>query len=143
MSIPRPSLFGLVINTPAEFYYLALVMAGATAVLFHRLKNCGLGRALRAIKDDERAAWAMGVNSLKLKLLALAVGAGIGGMAGAFFASWQTFVAPRSFMFIESVMVLVMVILGGMDSVPGLVVAALAVVVIPESLRALQEYRIL
>jgi branched-chain amino acid transport system permease protein len=143
MSIPRPSLFGLVINTPAEFYYLALVMAGATAVLFHRLKNCGLGRALRAIKDDERAAWAMGVNSLKLKLLALAVGAGIGGMAGAFFASWQTFVAPRSFMFIESVMVLVMVILGGMDSVPGLVVAALAVVVIPESLRALQEYRML
>ncbi len=143
MSIPRPSLFGLVINTPTEFYYLALAMAGVTALLFHRLKDCGLGRALRALKDDEHAARAMGVNSLKLKLLALAVGAGIGGMAGAFFASWQTFVAPRSFTFLESVMVLVMVILGGMDSLVGLVLAALAVVVIPEMLRTLQEYRML
>ncbi len=143
MSIPRPNLFGLVINTPTEFYYLALVMACTTALLFHRLKRCGLGRALRAIKDDAPAAQAMGVSNLRLKLLALAVGAGVAGMAGAFFASWQTFVAPRSFTFLESVMVLVMVILGGMDSAAGLVLAALAVVVIPESLRTLQEYRML
>jgi branched-chain amino acid transport system permease protein len=143
MSIPRPCLFGLLINAPTEFYYLALVMAGATALLFQRLKCCGLGRAMRAMKDDEPAARAMGVNSLRLKLLALAVGAGVAGMAGAFFASWQTFVAPRSFTFLESVMVLVMVILGGMDSLLGLVIAALAVVVIPESLRSLQEYRML
>lgn len=124
-------------------YYIILGLLVFTIIAVHRLNFSRIGRAWEAIREDETAAELMGVNTFKLKLLAYAMGATFGGLAGAFFASRMRFVSPESFTFIESAMVLAMVVLGGMGSIPGVMLGALALVALPEVFRQFELYRML
>ena len=124
-------------------YYVILILVIFTVISVHRLNFSRIGRAWEAIREDETAAELMGVNTFKLKLLAYAMGAVFGGLAGAFFAARMRFVSPESFTFLESAMVLCMVILGGMGSIPGIILGALALVALPEVFREFELYRML
>jgi branched-chain amino acid transport system permease protein len=116
----------------------------ALAALFStRLERSRLGRAWVAMREDETAAESMGVPTLKLKLLAFTLSAFWGGVAGVVFASKQLFISPESFNFLESVMVLCMVVLGGMGSVPGVILGAVLLAFLPEMLRGVAEYRLI
>ncbi len=124
-------------------YYVILGLTALTVLAVHRLNFSRIGRAWEAIREDETAAELMGVNTFLLKLLAYAMGAVFGGLAGAFFAARMRFVSPESFTFIESAMVLAMVVLGGMGSIPGVILGALALVALPEVFREFELYRML
>jgi branched-chain amino acid transport system permease protein len=100
-----------------------------------RLQDSRIGRAWAAIREDEMAAKACGINTRNVKLLAFAMGASFGGLAGGLFASFQEFVSPESFSLMESIMVLCMVVLGGMGHIPGVILGALVLTVLPEAFR--------
>jgi branched-chain amino acid transport system permease protein len=118
------------------YYYLFLAVVVLVVLVCMRLENSRLGRAWVAIREDEVAARAMGINTRNVKLLAFALGATFGGVAGGLFASFQGFVSPESFTLMESVMVLCMVVLGGMGHIPGVILGAVLLTVTPELLRA-------
>ena len=118
------------------YYYLLLALLILTIVMCVRLENSRIGRAWLAIREDELAAQAMGINTRNIKLLAFALGASFGGIAGGLFASLQGFVSPESFGLLESIMVLCMVVLGGMGHVYGVLLGALLLTVLPEILRS-------
>ena len=124
-------------------YYVILLLAIFTILAVRRLNISRIGRAWEAIREDETAAELMGVNTYRLKLLAYAMGAVFAGMAGAFFAARVRFVSPESFTFLESATVLAMVVLGGMASIPGVILGALALIVLPELFREFELYRML
>lgn len=124
-------------------YYVILFLAIFTVIAVHRLNYSRIGRAWEAIREDETAAELMGVNTFKLKLLAYAMGAIFGGLAGAFFSARMRFVSPESFTFIESAMVLAMVVLGGMGSIPGILLGTAALIILPEVFREFELYRML
>jgi branched-chain amino acid transport system permease protein len=124
-------------------YYVILALCVFTIVAVRRLNYSRIGRAWEAIREDETAAELMGVNTFRLKLLAYGMGALFGGLAGAFFAARMRFVSPESFTFIESATVLAMVVLGGMASIPGIILGALALIVLPEIFREFELYRML
>ncbi|TVM17635.1 branched-chain amino acid ABC transporter permease [Oceanidesulfovibrio indonesiensis] len=124
-------------------YYVALGLAIFSIVGVYRLNFSRIGRAWEAIREDETAAELMGVNTFRFKLLAYAMGAVFGGLAGAFFAARMRFVSPESFTFIESALVLSMVVLGGMGSIPGIMLGALALIALPEVFREFELYRML
>ena len=129
--------FGLSFPTVYNYYYLFLVLALAVIFVSIRLENSRIGRAWVAIREDEVAAEAMGINTRNVKLLAFAMGASFGGVSGGLFAGFQGFVSPESFTLIESIMILCMVVLGGMGHIPGVVLGAVLLVVLPEALRYL------
>jgi branched-chain amino acid transport system permease protein len=112
-----------------------LVCAAAAIFISLRLEDSRIGRAWIAIREDELAAGAMGINTRNLKLLAFAMGATFGGVAGGLFASFQGFVSPESFTLLDSIMVLCMVVLGGMGNVGGVVLGAALLTALPEALR--------
>jgi len=124
-------------------YYVALALAVITIIGVHRLNFSRIGRAWMSIREDETAAELMGVNTFIYKLLAYAMGGAFAGMAGAFFASRMKFVSPESFTFLESAMVLCMVVLGGMGSIPGVILGAAALIILPEMFRDFELYRML
>lgn len=133
----------LSLDQPIQIYFVSLGFVALIYSVTQRLKNSRVGRAWVAIREDEIAAEAMGIDTVKLKLLAFASGAAIAGMIGVLFASQLTFVAPESFTLIESVNVLAMVVIGGMGSVPGAILGALLLGGLPEVLRDFAEYRML
>jgi len=141
--ISRPVLAGYVFQTTVDFYYGALVMVCITVFAMHRLAISRLGRAWIAIREDEIAAEATGIDTYRLKLLAFVLGSAWAGLAGVFFAAKMAFVSPESFTFIESVMILCMVVLGGMGSIPGVILGAVLLTIIPEVFRDFQDYRML
>ncbi|WP_419786422.1 ABC transporter permease subunit [Pseudodesulfovibrio sp.] len=143
LGIPRPSLFGYEFRSLASLYYVILAIAIITILSVFRLNYSRIGRAWEAIREDETAAELMGVNTFLLKLLAYAMGATFAGFAGAFFAARMRFVGPESFSFLESAMVLSMVVLGGMGSIPGVILGVLALVALPEVFREFELYRML
>jgi len=143
MDIGRPEIFGYRFNTPAAFYYLILIMAVITAIVVKRLNESRIGRAWVAIREDEVAAEAMGIDTTKMKLLAFSLGAAIAGVAGVFYAAKMSFVSPESFTFLESIIILCMVVIGGIGSIPGVILGAVVLIVLPETLRELQDYRML
>ncbi|MBG0790502.1 MAG: branched-chain amino acid ABC transporter permease [Desulfovibrionaceae bacterium] len=143
LSIPRPEIFGYSFRSLSSMYYVILGIAIVTIISVYRLNYSRIGRAWEAIREDETAAELMGVNTFLLKLLAYAMGATFAGFAGAFFAARMKFVGPESFTFLESAMVLAMVILGGMGSIPGVILGVLALVALPEVFRELELYRML
>lgn len=143
LSIPRPDIFGFELNKLWMLYYVILVIAVITIIAVYRLNFSRIGRAWEAIREDETAAELMGVNTFLLKLLAYAMGATFAGFAGAFFAARMRFVGPESFTFLESAMVLAMVVLGGMGSIPGVILGVLALVALPELFREFELYRML
>jgi branched-chain amino acid transport system permease protein len=108
---------------------------GGSVVVCHRLETSRIGRAWMAIREDEIAAKAMGINTRNMKLLAFGMGATFGGVSGAMFASFQGFVSPESFSLMESVMIVAMVVLGGMGHIPGVILGALMLAALPEVLR--------
>ncbi|MDB5765614.1 MAG: livM [Collimonas fungivorans] len=117
------------------YYFLFLVLCMAIIFISIRLQNSRLGRAWVAIREDEIAAKAMGINTRNMKLLAFSMGASFGGVAGAMFASFQGFVSPESFSLTESIAVLAMVVLGGMGHIPGVVLGGILLAALPEVLR--------
>lgn len=129
------SLGALTFSGPIKYYYFLLLVLVLVIVVNLRLQNSRIGRAWEAIREDEVAARAMGINTRNLKLLAFAMGAGFGGLAGGVFSAIQGFISPESFTLVESIMVLSMVVLGGMGNVFGVVTGALLLAFIPEILR--------
>jgi branched-chain amino acid transport system permease protein len=121
------------------YYYLFLVLVVVSVVICHRLENSRIGRAWMAIREDEIAAKAMGVNTRNLKLLAFAMGASFGGVAGSMFAAFQGFISPESFSLMESVMIVAMIVLGGLGHIPGVILGALLLAALPEALRYIAE----
>ncbi len=126
---------GLTIAPVHNYYFVFLACAVLSIIISLRLENSRVGRAWMAIRDDELAASAMGINTRNVKLLAFAMGATFGGLAGGLFASFQGFISPESFHLIDSIMVLCMVVLGGMGNVAGVVLGAVLLTALPEALR--------
>lgn len=129
------TIAGLTFSPVHNYYFVFLVCAVLSIGLSLRLQNSRIGRAWVAIRDDELAASAMGINTRNVKLLAFAMGATFGGVAGGLFASFQGFISPESFQLIDSIMVLCMVVLGGMGNVAGVVLGAVLLTALPEALR--------
>jgi branched-chain amino acid transport system permease protein len=144
--IARPGLFGLELQLGAitvYLYYLALALVALTAFVSRRLQHSRVGRAWVALREDEIACAAMGVDVARTKLSAYACGAFWAGLVGVLFAARNTYLNPNSFTFTESALVLAIVVLGGMGSLVGVVLAALVLVLLPEYLRAVADYRML
>ncbi len=136
VSLAKPlTLFGVTLPSVYLYYYLFLVLAIITIVICIRLQNSRIGRAWMAIREDDIAAKAMGINIRNVKLLAFALGATFGGVAGAMFSAFQGFVSPESFSLMESIIVLAMVVLGGIGHIPGVILGAVLLAVFPEVLR--------
>ena len=145
-NIPRPELFGLALDGRQKSvysYYIVLALVALTIFVTNRLKNSRIGRAWMALREDEIASVAMGVDMARTKLSAYALGAFWAGLVGVVFAAHNNFINPDSFTFMDSAMILAMVVLGGMGSILGVIIAALALKLLPEYLRAFAEYRML
>jgi branched-chain amino acid transport system permease protein len=135
-SFARPeTIAGIDFSGPIKYYYLLLVVMLAVIVVNLRLQNSRIGRAWEAIREDEIAARAMGINTRNLKLLAFAMGASFGGIAGGMFSAIQAFISPESFVLVESIMVVSMVVLGGMGNIWGVILGAVLLSFTPEILR--------
>jgi branched-chain amino acid transport system permease protein len=165
ISAPRPSLFGLGFTRRLEegqtgfhdffglpysasyryifIYLLVLVFAVAAIWVFKRLREMPIGRAWEALREDEIACKALGINHTTTKLSAFTLGATFGGIGGAFFAAMEGFINPSSFTFVESAIILSIVVLGGMGSIVGVVLAAIGITLLPELLRELEGFRML
>lgn len=126
---------GMALPSVTAYYYLFLLLCVATVFISLRLQHSRLGRAWIAIREDEIAAKAMGINVRNMKLLAFAMGSTFGGVAGAMFASFQGFISPESFTLTESIAILAMVVLGGIGHIPGVVLGAVLLAALPEVLR--------
>ncbi|MBP8285988.1 MAG: ABC transporter ATP-binding protein [Rhodoferax sp.] len=131
----RIEIGGFEIASVTLYYYLFLVLVVASVIISHRLQLSRVGRAWMAIREDEIAAKAMGINTRNLKLLAFGMGATFGGVSGAMFASFQGFISPESFALMESIMIVAMVVLGGIGHLPGVILGAVALSALPEVLR--------
>ncbi len=145
-NIPRPELFGLALDGRQKAvytYYIVLALVAITIFVTNRLKNSRAGRAWMALREDEIASVAMGVDMARTKLSAYALGAFWAGLVGVIFAAHNNFINPDSFTFMDSAMILAMVVLGGMGSILGVIIASLALKLLPEYLRAFAEYRML
>ena len=129
------TIFGLMFSGPIKYYYILLAILLLAIVVNLRLQHSRIGRAWEAIREDETAARAMGIDTTRIKLLAFAMGASFGGIAGGMFAAIQGFISPESFVLVESIMVLSMVVLGGMGNIWGVVLGAVLLSFVPELLR--------
>ncbi|MEA2826724.1 MAG: branched-chain amino acid transport system permease protein [Actinomycetota bacterium] len=136
-------VFGITLPGFANYYFVELVLLAFAIVAFSRLNASRIGRAWVAIREDEVAAAAMGVDTVRLKLLAFAIGAFMAGAAGTVNAHVTTQVSPDSYTFLESILLVAAVVLGGMGSIPGALLGSAALFVIPEKLRAFQDKRLL
>ena len=165
ISAPRPTLFGLAFTRKLEegqvsfseffglpysashryifIYLLILVFTVAAIWVFKRLREMPIGRAWEALREDEIACKALGINHTTTKLSAFTLGATFGGIGGAFFAAMEGFINPSSFSFVESAIILSIVVLGGMGSIVGVVLAAIGITLLPELFREFQGYRML
>jgi branched-chain amino acid transport system permease protein len=141
--IAQPVILGITLNTQVELYYLFLVGIAIVGFVAWRLKDSRLGRSWMALREDEDVAKATGINHVNTKLLAFATGAVFSGFAGTIFASKLQSVYPHSMNFLVSINVLAVIIVGGMGSIPGVFVGALALIAAPELLREFAEYRYL
>jgi branched-chain amino acid transport system permease protein len=129
------SIGGFTIPSVTLYYYLFLLLVVASVLICYRLERSRIGRAWMAIREDEIAAKAMGINTRNMKLLAFGMGATFGGVSGSMFASFQGFVSPESFSLQESVMIVAMIVLGGLGHIPGVILGAVMLAALPEVLR--------
>ena len=165
MSAPRPTLFGLEFTRTAKqggiplheylgvdysasyryiyIYLVALAVAVIAILIFRRLRVMPIGRAWEALREDEIACKALGINHTTTKLSAFTLGAAFGGTGGVLYAAMEGFINPSSFQFLESAIILSIVVLGGMGSVVGMVIAAVAITLMPEVFREFQQFRML
>jgi branched-chain amino acid transport system permease protein len=145
-NIPRPGLFGIRMTLDEATVYLYFLMIGLclfTIFVVNRLQDSRIGRAWIALREDEVACQAMGIDKTKTKLTAFALGATWAGMVGVIFAAKTTFINPASFTFMESALILSIVVLGGMGSIVGVIVGAFLLILTPEYLRAFSNYRMI
>ena len=145
-NIARPSFFGVQFSLKGATIYIYFLMIGLalfTIFVVNRLHDSRIGRAWTALREDEIACQAMGIDKTKTKLSAFALGATWAGMMGVVFAARTTFINPSSFTFIESAIILSIVVLGGMGSIPGVIAGAFILILLPEHLRVFSEYRML
>ncbi len=145
-NIPRPGFFGVKMSLETNtvfIYFMMILMTLATIFIVNRLQNSRIGRAWIALREDEIACQAMGIDKTRTKLTAFALGATWAGFAGAVFAAKTTFVNPASFTIWESIIILCVVVLGGMGSIIGVIFGALVLILLPEYLRAFSQYRML
>ncbi len=141
MDIPPPALFGYVVTSRLQYYYLILILVLLTLFSMHRLMACRFGRALTAIRENELAAEATGVNTTRYKIQAFVLSAFYAGIAGSFYAHFVKYISPDSFTINESFILLAMLAFGGQGNLIGPVVGAAALILIPELFRPLQEFR--
>jgi branched-chain amino acid transport system permease protein len=142
LNVAPPTVFGYDLGNPRDIFILALLGSGAIAFAALRLERSRLGRAWVAIREDEEAAQAMGIPLVRTKLLAFAIGATFAGLAGQLYAARQVNIFPDNFTLFVSIDALALIIVGGMGSIPGVVLGALALKGLPEVLRGVDEYRI-
>jgi len=145
-NIPRPGLFGLELSLHQNIIYIYFIMIGLaifTIFVVRRLQDSRLGRAWMALREDEVACQAMGIDKWKTKLSAFGLGATWAGLGGVMFAAKTTFINPASFTIWESIIILCVVVLGGMGSILGVICGAMILILLPEYLRAFSEYRML
>ncbi|MFY9397912.1 MAG: branched-chain amino acid ABC transporter permease [Desulfomonilia bacterium] len=144
--ISRPGFFGIELSLQQHtvyLYFIVVALVMLTIFVVGRLRNSRIGRAWIALREDEVACQAMGIDKTRTKLTAFALGATWAGFVGCVFAAKTTFINPASFTFMESAIILSIVVLGGMGSIIGVVVGALVLILLPEYLRAFSEYRML
>lgn len=154
IDIPSPNFFGFDMGGPldlgfmsmtyqANFYYLCLALLVVATVVIYRFSNSLFGLALNAMREDQLAAQCYGLNLTNYKLLAFAIGAFFGGIAGGVYAAMINFIAPENFGYSLSIIVISMIILGGLDSIPGALIGAFFLTVFPEKFRAFEDYRVM
>lgn len=141
--IPAPSIFGVELDSKMAFYYLVLLFVVIVTVFLSRLTTSGFGIAMMTVKEDEIAAQSIGIYPMKYKLLAFTLSAMIAGVTGSIYATYVSFISPDTFLFNDSATILAMVVLGGIGSLPGSVIGAVILTVIPELLRSFSEYRMM
>lgn len=143
LRIDPPALFGFLVNTPVRWFYLILIGIVVAAFVSDRLNNSRIGRAWIAMREDQDAAAVMGIDILRYKLLAFTIGASFAGIGGAVFAARQGSIFPENFSLMVSINVLCLIIIGGMGSIPGVILGAVVLIGVPEVLRDVQQYRML
>ena len=143
LHIPYPSFFGIIMNSPQTMYYVVVAGAILAAFVTIRLRESRLGRQWMAMREDEDVAEAMGINLVQTKLLAFAIGASFGALAGGIWTARLGNIFPHSFNLLISILALSVIVIGGMGSIPGVIVGALVLVGLPELLREFTEYRLL
>jgi branched-chain amino acid transport system permease protein len=143
LQVPKPELGGISFDQPQSLFYLIIICCFAAAFVAYRLQESRIGRSWAAMREDEQVAEAMGISIIKTKLLAFAMGAAVGSFSGMFFAVKIGSVFPNSMNIVVSIVVLALIVLGGMGSIPGVVVGAFVLVGLPEFLREFVEYRLL
>ena len=139
--IARPEIFGYAIKTPLQYYYLIWIFVVLSIFVIQRLENSRLGRAWNYVREDELAAEAMGVDTVKVKVAAFVIGSAGAGIAGLLYASRYRVIAPENFSFLESVIMFCIVVLGGTGSITGVFVGTFGMVVLPEIFRPLKDWR--
>jgi len=142
-NVGHPVLFGKDVGNEFYFFYFILIGVILAIIITRRLEHSRVGRAWRAMREDEKVAQAMGIYTLKYKLMAFAMGAALAGFSGAIFASRNSFTGPEDFVLLVSINVLALVIVGGMGSIPGVILGAFVLKGLPEILRELEDYRVL
>jgi branched-chain amino acid transport system permease protein len=141
--IPFPSLVGFRFDTDQRYYYLVLLSVLACYFVIARMADSRVGRAMKAVRDNQDTAEMMGVHAIRYKIMAFVVAGAFAGVAGALLAHLQTYISPENFTFLTSIDIIFMIVLGGLGSVPGSIVGAFVVTVGPEWLRFLKDYRLI
>jgi len=141
--IDKPVLFGIQFTEGYHFYYLIFILILLFVFLMNRLVKSHIGRAWMAMREDEDVAQMSGINTTSYKLLAFALGAFMGGLGGAIFASWQGSIFPDNFNLMVSINVLCLIILGGLGNIYGVIIGAIGLIALPDILRGLSDYRMI
>jgi branched-chain amino acid transport system permease protein len=141
--LDKPSIFGMTFTSGTFFYYFIFILVAVLLFLLNRVINSRTGRAWLAMREDEDVAQMSGINTSKYKLLAFALGAFIGGMGGAIFASWQGSIFPDNFNMNVSINILCVIILGGLGNQFGVILGAMALIALPDILRGFSDYRMI
>jgi branched-chain amino acid transport system permease protein len=141
--LDKASIAGVELSKPVEIYWLLLIVVIITAVVVWRMEKSILGKAWAAVREDQDAARGIGIDTTRVKLAAFATSATIGSIAGVIFAASQRFVSPESFTLQESVLIVLMIVIGGIGNILGIIIGAAILILLPEVLREFAEWRIL
>lgn len=139
--IPSPNFFGIDLSSNRQIYYVMLVLVVVSAVIIFSIVHSRVGLAIMAIRDDDLAAASMGVNVVKYKIMVFLISTMMVGVAGAFYAHYISFIDPSGFTTAASTDMLIMAIFGGLGSIPGTILGASILTILPETIRAMAEYR--
>lgn len=142
-SIPSPMLFGLEIDGKVMFYYFAVILLILYTIFMVRFNNSGFGMATLTVKEDEIAAYSLGIYPKKYKLAAFVIGGAMAAIMGSFYATYMGMIGPSSFTYAESIKMVSMVVLGGIGSIPGSIIGAFLLTILPEALRTFSDYRMI